>query len=201
MDVVAERGFDATVEEIAQRAGVSPRTVFRHYRTQDRLIAAAVTDMFEACRLPAPGVDFENWVKGVPLPEDDLDAVIEFVALTFHTRSAEIIGEAIWDLHAPRAEKSSALAELDELRHDVRLRGIDFLVHVVWQMAGGEGEPPRDLVLAFALNLSAFTTRALMIDFDQTTVQVGELTADILKGLLRRAVEAQGSQHDHSVDG
>src|SRR5579863_2390420 len=40
MEVIAQRGFNATVEEIAQRSGVSPRTIFRHYATHDRLIAA-----------------------------------------------------------------------------------------------------------------------------------------------------------------
>ena len=201
MEVVAQRGFDATVEEIAQRSGVSPRTIFRHYLSQDRLLAVAVTDMFEACRLPAPGDDFETWVKCVPLPLDDPDALIEFVALTVHTRSAEILGEAFWDLHAPRAETSPLLAELDALRRDFRLQGIDYLVHFVWQMAGGEGEPPRHLVLSFALYLSGFTTRALMIDFDQTPAQVGALSADILKRLLRRAIEAQDSQEGDSAVG
>ncbi|HLM95204.1 MAG TPA: hypothetical protein VK283_02750, partial [Acidimicrobiales bacterium] len=45
--------------------------------------------------------------------------------------------------------------------------------------------------LAFALNLSAFTTQALMIDFDQTPAQVGALTADILKAFVKRTVQAQ----------
>jgi len=63
-------------------------------------------------------------------------------------------------------------------------------------MAGGTGEPPEDLVLAFALYLSAFATQALMVDFDQTPVQVGALTADILKMLLWRAVDAQRDRAD-----
>jgi hypothetical protein len=49
------------------------------------------------------------------------------------------------------------------------------------------------LALAFALNFSAFTTQALMVDFDQTPAQIGALTADIFKALLRGAVEAQRS--------
>ena len=55
-------------------------------------------------------------------------------------------------------------------------------------------------MLAFALNLSAFTTQALMIDFDQTPAQVGTLTANILKAFVRRTVEAQGAPQD-DVDG
>ena len=51
-------------------------------------------------------------------------------------------------------------------------------------------------MLAFALNFSAFTTQALMVDFDQTPAQIGVLTAQILKMLLWRAVEAQGERAD-----
>jgi len=185
MEVVARRGFDATVDEIAQVSCVSPRTIFRHYASHDQLIVATVKDMCEACgRKP---------IEGLPSPTDDLEGWIEGVALTIHTRNAEIFGEAFWDIHAPSRNASAVLSEVDALRHESRTRGIQFLASLAWQKAGGTGEPPQDLVLAFALNFSAFTTQALMVDFDQTPAQIGRLTADILKVMLRRAVEAQGS--------
>ena len=43
-----------------------------------------------------------------------------------------------------------------------------------------------------------------MVDFDRSPAQVGALTADILKVLLRRAVEMQGSSGadgDSGADG
>ena len=43
---------------------------------------------------------------------------------------------------------------------------MSYLVDLVWRSAGGHGEPPDELALAFALNLSAFTTQALMVDFN-----------------------------------
>ena len=55
-------------------------------------------------------------------------------------------------------------------------------------------------MLAFALNFSAFTTQALMIDFDQSPTQIGVLTAEILKVILRRAVEAQSSARESPAD-
>jgi len=113
------------------------------------------------------------------------------VALTIHTRNAEIFGEAFWDIHAPSRNASGVLAEVDALRHESRTRGVQFLASLAWRKAGGTGEPPQDLVLAFALNLSAFTTQALMIDFDQSPAQIGALTAEIVKVLLRSAVQAQ----------
>jgi AcrR family transcriptional regulator len=191
MEVVARRGFDATVEEIAQRSGVSPRTIFRHYESHDQLIAATVKDMFEACGLPRLPEDLHGWAERLSQEIDDLDVWIDELSLTFHTRSASIFGAAFWDIHAPRPYASEALSEVDALRRDYRLRGMSDLVQLIWQAAEGTGKPPEDVSMAFALNLSVFTTQALTVDFDQTPAQIGALTAHILKMVLRRAVEDQ----------
>jgi AcrR family transcriptional regulator len=44
----AERGLDASVADIARRAGVGKGTVFRHFPTKDDLIAAIVLDRVSA---------------------------------------------------------------------------------------------------------------------------------------------------------
>jgi len=185
MEVVARRGFDATVDEIAQVAGVSPRTIFRHYASHDRLILATVKDMFEAFgRRP---------MEGLPPPTDDLQGWLEGLASTVHRRNAEILGEAFWDIHAPNVNASEVLCEVAALRRDYRVRGVRHVAGLAWRSAGGTGEPPEALVSAFALHLSAFATHALMVDFDQTPAQVGALTSDILQRLLRSAVDEQRS--------
>jgi AcrR family transcriptional regulator len=183
MVVVARRGFGATVDEIARESGVSPRTIFRHYTTHQNLIVATVRDMFEACgRRP---------IEGLPSPDHDCDGWLEGLALTIHTRNAEILGEAFWDIHA-----RDLLGEVAVPRREARLRGVRHITTVAWHAGGGTGAPPDDLESAFALHFSAFTTQALMIDFDRTPHQIGALTADILKTLLRRAVAAQRSSAD-----
>ncbi len=196
MEAVAQHGFSATVDEIARVSGVSPRTIFRHYASHDELIAATVRDMFEACGLPRSVDELDGWIEGLPQLFDDLDGLIDGMAMTFHVRSASIFGAAFWDICAPRPDASAVLAEVDALRRDYRLRGINYGVNLAWKMAGGVGEPPEDLVLGFALNLSVFTTQALIVDFDQTPDQIGALTAEILKMLLRQAVEAQQERGD-----
>jgi AcrR family transcriptional regulator len=47
-DEFAEHGLDASVADIARRAGVGKGTVFRHFATKDELIAAIVIDRMEA---------------------------------------------------------------------------------------------------------------------------------------------------------
>lgn len=47
-DEFAERGPDASVADIARRAGVGKGTVFRHFATKDDLIAAIVLDRVDA---------------------------------------------------------------------------------------------------------------------------------------------------------
>lgn len=143
-----------------------------------------VKDMYEAFGSPLPGV---------PTPDEDFDGWIEGLSLVIHARNAEILGDAFWDIHAPRHNPSEELAEMDAFRREYRLRGIGHLVGLAWKTAGGSGDPPEDLKLAFALNFSAFTTQALMVDFDQTPSQIGTLVAALLTMLIRGAVEAQRS--------
>jgi AcrR family transcriptional regulator len=47
-DEFAERGLDASVADIARRAGVGKGTVFRHFPTKDDLLAAIVIDRIDA---------------------------------------------------------------------------------------------------------------------------------------------------------
>ena len=202
MEVVARRGFDATVDEIAQVSGVSPRTIFRHYVSHDRLIAETVRDMFEECgRYPDVGSprdvdDLAAWIDTLPQHVADLASWLEALAVTIHTRMAEVFGTAFWDIYAPPRPGSEALAEVAELCRAYRLRGMHYMAALAWRSAGGAGEPPEDLTLAFALHLSAHTTQALMADFEQTPAQIGTLTADILKTLVQRAVQMQRSRGD-----
>jgi len=55
IEVFGERGLDATVSEIARRAGVGQGTAFRHFPSKEHLIAATVNDLLE--RLTARAVE------------------------------------------------------------------------------------------------------------------------------------------------
>ena len=59
-----------------------------------------------------------------PPPNEDLDGWIEGPRRQIHTRNAEILGDAFWDIHAPRHNPSEALAEMDAFRREYRIRGV-----------------------------------------------------------------------------
>jgi AcrR family transcriptional regulator len=205
MAMVAQHGFATTVDQIADFSGVSPRTIFRHYGSHDRLIAETVRDMFEECgRYPDVGSprdadDVAAWIERLPQQVADVDGWLEVLAVTIHTRMAEVFGTAFWDIYAPPRPGSEALAEVAELCRAYRLRGMRYMAALAWRSAGGEGEPPDDLTLAFALHLSAHTTQALMTDFGCTPTQVGMLCARLLRGVLHQAVGAGPGRSDPDV--
>lgn len=69
----AEQGVDASVDEIARRAGVGHGTVFRRFPTKDALLAAVLAShMAElaaaaeaACDEPDAGAAFDHFVRGM----------------------------------------------------------------------------------------------------------------------------------------
>jgi AcrR family transcriptional regulator len=76
-DEFAERGLDASVADIARRAGVGKGTVFRHFATKDDLIAAIVLDQIDA--LNAVG---ERLLEAA----DPGAALLEFLTVAAHQR-------------------------------------------------------------------------------------------------------------------
>ena len=76
-DEFAERGLDASVADIARRAGVGKGTVFRHFATKDDLIAAIVLD--RVGELTAAG-------DRLRAADDAGDALLEFLTVAAQQR-------------------------------------------------------------------------------------------------------------------
>jgi AcrR family transcriptional regulator len=69
----AEQGVDASIDEIARRAGVGHGTVFRRFPTKDALLAAVLAGRMAelaasaeaACDEPDVGEAFDHFVRGM----------------------------------------------------------------------------------------------------------------------------------------
>lgn len=76
-DEFAERGLDASVADIARRAGVGKGTVFRHFATKDDLLAAIVLDRIDA---------LNSLAESLLGAADPGAALLEFLTVAAHQR-------------------------------------------------------------------------------------------------------------------
>jgi len=75
--VLGEKGWQATIEEVAQHAGVSVSTIYQHFETKNSL--------FETCVLDG-WADFEAWARGTALAiEDPLERLVIPMRLIFRS--------------------------------------------------------------------------------------------------------------------
>ena len=127
------------------------------------------------------GTTSTSSIEGLPRPVDDLEGWIEGMAVTFHTRSASIFGRRLLGHFAPPDEAHRGAFRVECASTQYRLRGMSYLVDWSGRRPAARASLPSTWSWAFALNFSVFTTKALMIDFDQSPARVGVLTADILR--------------------
>ena len=174
--MLRDKGLAATVDEVATVAGVSVRTVFRHFGTRDHMVATALRAQLRRYRdtlpRPAPDAELETWLN---------ELLIEV-----HRLNADL-GRAYWELAALSDSLEGEFAELAEVRRAARTKFVHRVTATAWSLAGGRGQPPRWLVDAFAIHLSSFATRALVADFGRDPEDVAEASTQALLAALARA--------------
>jgi AcrR family transcriptional regulator len=176
--VLAERGLAATVDHVADAAGVNRRTVFRHFATRDGLFAAAIREGVRRYGLQIPA----------PPEDDDLRSWLLDLLLVVHRLNAGN-GRVYWELAA--LEPDDLTGELAVAAAERRASRRHFATGVtarIWKARGGQGEPPVWLVDAVAVHLSGFTTHALAGDFDRTPDEVARVSAQVLEAALAAAL-------------
>jgi AcrR family transcriptional regulator len=112
----AERGVEASADEIARRAGVGHGTVFRRFPTKDALLAAVLgMDMRDlastaeaALAEPDAGAAFEGFFRLAADAYARNRALIEAVDRCRHTPEAEALVQALRGLVA-RAQEAGSL--------------------------------------------------------------------------------------------
>ncbi len=148
---VAEHGLDVTVEEIAEAAGVSRRTLFRHFPTRDQLVAAAISAGLERYGelLPAyRGGDWRAWL-------DELCRAVH--------RMNDSCGPGFWEL-ATRHDLPPELSAIEEERRHGRREVMAALAATLWSAAGGPGRTPQTAKTAISVHLSPHFTAAVKDD-------------------------------------
>lgn len=175
--VLAARGLAATVDDVAEAAGVSRRTIFRHFSTRDALFVAVIRAGIRryAEQIPAPGDgDLRGWLR-------------ELLAVTHKLNTGN--GRVFWDLVGVQAaDLSEDLAMVAAECRDSRNRFAVSVTELLWRARGGAGRPPQWLVDAVAVQLSGFTTQSLAGDLGRSPDAVAEVAARVVEAALAAAL-------------
>ncbi len=174
--LVLQRGLDATMDQLAEASGVSRRTLFRHFDTREKLLAAA----FEAgitgyrSQLPAVG-DFAG----------DLHRWLRATCESAH-RMNSTIGPGFFEL-ASRTDLPADLAAAEaRRRHEFRGAMAD-ITGTLWRALCRDGDPPEALETTIVAHLSPHFTAALSVDADRDW----RVAADIAYQAILAALEHQ----------
>ncbi len=149
--VFAEEGLDASVADVAERAGVGTATIFRRFPTKDDLVAAILEqELGDVAARAQAGLENPDPVRG--LGEFMLAAIQSFVEgrcfcdasgsdLFARPRIQELVAEvtASVELLLRRARKAGAI------RRDVGAQDIEFLVNAIGQAGLRLEQSPRAL--------------------------------------------------------
>jgi AcrR family transcriptional regulator len=178
--VLAARGLAATIDEVAEAAGVSRRTIFRHFATRDALFVAVIRAGVRryAEQLPAP-----------PAGDDLRDWLADLLVITHRLNARN--GRVFWDLVGPRAgDESADLAMAAAECRDSRNLFAVSVTDLMWRARGGRGGPPLWLVDAVAVQLSGFTTQSLAGDLGRSPEQVAAVAAHVIEAAIASALAA-----------
>ena len=173
--LIAARGPDVTMDEIAAAAGMSRRTLFRHFQSRESLLAAAVESGMRRYgeRLPAyQGGSWAEWLRDL--------------CLAVH-RMHDSYGPGYFELIA-RRDLTGELAAVEARRKQARLTTMNGLAATLWTAAGGAGAPPPAVSAAVASHLSVHFTAAVTADAGHDWRRAADLAETAIAAVLEASL-------------
>jgi AcrR family transcriptional regulator len=169
---VLAHGLDASMDQLAEAAGVSRRTLFRMFGSREALIAegfAVAIDAFGR-ELPSYTGDLPGWVRAL--------------CNHAHQRNAAA-GPGYWEFTTRSDLPPDIAAQQDQRRRDSRRR-MRSLTTTLWRAADGTGDPPSLLVTELSTFLSAHFTAAVLNDGHGRWQDAADLATEGVLAALHR---------------
>lgn len=180
--LIADRGLDVTMDDIAEASGINRRTLFRQVESRDVLLADALSSSMDW---------FETQIERAVPAEQPLEEWITALAL----RLMEVhraAGLGYWQLAAtPDNDLPPELAAVNARRRRDRRANSPVTARAIWKRAGGTGRCPQVIIDAVAMTLSTFASRSMVEDFGREAKAVAGSVGTILATLVESQVEEQ----------
>ena len=183
--VLAEVGVTATMDEIAEAAGIGRRTLFRYFPSREDLIAAAIERRYQ--RLDQEVFDDAH------LEADDPDELIRRVPDDDPPGRCPDGQGALAGGRRPGGAQRARRGRRGAPAGPARLRAA-LHRNACGSLAGGPPPPPGWLADAFGLLESLFTYQALRLDFGRDEADIVDLTTRLM---TRRPARRPGGGGDH----
>lgn len=164
------QGLDATMDDIAEAAGVSRRTLFRHFESRERLVAEALD------------AGIQRYGESLPSFEGDWKAWLRQLCDTAHKTQAGY-GPGYWELIS-RTDLPPEIAAVEERRGVRRRRAMERIARHLWREAGGDGDTPAAIIAVVGAHLSARFTAAVTSDVGQSWRTAADLAYTAITDLV-----------------
>lgn len=168
------------MDEIAEGVGVGRRTLFRHFETRERLLAAALEAGIQRYGelLPTFSGEWRTW----------LGALCE----SAHRMQAAY-GPGYWELTS-RSDLAPDIAAVEDRRKIRRRQTMGRIARTLWTEAGGTGDTPKRVSAAVGAHLSARFTAAVTVDVGQSW----EVAAQLALAAIQSAVDDEVAASRHA---
>jgi AcrR family transcriptional regulator len=168
------------MDDIAEEAGVSRRTLFRHFESRERLIAESLEAGIQLYGelLPSFEGGWKAWLRGV------CDAAHEMQAG---------YGPGYWELTS-RTDLPPEIVAVERRRRTRRHDAMARIAGKLWREAGGDGDPPAMVVATVGAHLSARFTAAVLQDAGESWSTAADLSYAAIADALERERGGQSAR-------
>lgn len=175
--LLVTKGLEVSMDDIAAKAELGRRTVFRYFSSRDELLARAMNESLD---------HFNNQVNSSMNTEADIETWLFSVVQSLHQTQLRA-GRGLWQLAATNDDDLPApLAKVNKKRRDSRHLLTQTIAKEAWKRCGRSGQLPRDIELAFALAISSFTVHSLHVDYSAQQEETVKAVSSMLHAFLMR---------------
>ncbi|OLF12018.1 hypothetical protein BLA60_08285 [Actinophytocola xinjiangensis] len=158
-EVFARHGVDASLNDIARRAGVGPATLYRHFPTREALLVALLADCYDALAAqardllddPAPDAALVTWLRAFAAHVTVFRGLAEPVRAVL-TDETSALSAACHGMRAAWADLLDGARRRGAVRADARpedlLRLVNAIAWATEDLPGRADETDRLLTLA-----------------------------------------------------